>query len=553
MNNLIPLFSGSMLLLITLILPYSGDGEEVQVGWSDQRLFLASLKEALSGKSPVHVTEGLVGPGYVALGVITTKILGTNPSTSLVILNRFSFLSTVLVFFIISFVLLHKVLRTNEQIPSMISRNRAITISSILAFAYTFTLVLSSNFVSFSDIPWTHFTATLLILLCILLTIYSVEEVRKKKLTQYVGFSLLSTVLGLLTQVRFFEAVIFITAMAVWLLLLFIKYMRSSKRGILVVVKAVPVVAFFFIVTSYLSLFLSHAKTFHMLYFTLAKHNPIIREITKIYIEDFPLKFTQLFIDPNFFTMNQPYNIQPIIFGFKFTSFQMPLLLQVPAFLYLLPCTVVLLWFILFVKKDISLFLSAEFFLPVLVGTGLIIGYVSSAASGSSHLKYGFVRDFMAPSWCLALAAGPWIFYSCMGSRIVHIRKLLLWLPLALSIFICLLYGQVLIKFTPLFQFKDFHIQTLNLIPRCSGVECSVVVKTYNSKKQLIEAPRQRYIITSLCPPTGEQKAITLYSENQLFALPSCSESYPVYVFPVNMGYNGPDEPSASWLFKPTK
>jgi hypothetical protein len=40
------LFSGSMLLLITLILPYSGDGEEVQVGWSDQRLFLASLKRS---------------------------------------------------------------------------------------------------------------------------------------------------------------------------------------------------------------------------------------------------------------------------------------------------------------------------------------------------------------------------------------------------------------------------------------------------------------------------------------------------------------------------
>lgn len=553
MNNLIPLFSGSMLLLITLILPYSGNGEEVQVGWWDQRLFLASLKQALSGESPVHVTEGLVGSGYVALGVIITKILGTNPAASLVALNRFSFLSTVLVFFIISFVLLHKVLRRNEQIPSIIFRDSAITISSIIAFAYTFTLVLSSNFVSFSDIPWTHFTATLLIILCILITIYSVEEVRKKKLTQYIGFSLLGIVLGLLTQVRFFEGVIFIMAMSIWLLLLFIKYRRSSKRCLLVVVKAVPVVTLFFVVTSYLSLFISHSKNFHMLYFTLAKHDPVMREITKIYLEDFPLKFIQLFIDPNFFTMNQSYNIQPIIFGFKFTSFQMPLLLQVPAFIYLLPWTLVLLWLILFVKKDMSLFLSAEFFLPLFVGTGLIIGYVSSAASGSLHLKYGFVRDFMAPSWCLALAGGPWIFYSCMGSHTVHIRKLLLWLPPALSIFICLLYGQVLIKFTPIVHFKNFHIQTLNLSPRCSGVECSVVVKMYNSKKHLIEAPRQRYIITSSCPQTGEQKAITLSYENQLFTLPSCSESYPVYVYPVNMGYNGPNEPSASWLFKPTK
>jgi hypothetical protein len=75
----------------------------------------------------------------------------------------------------------------------------------------------------------------------------------------------------------------------------------------------------------------------------------------------------------------------------------------------------------------------------------------------------------------------------------------------------------------------------------------------YNSKKQLVEAPRQRYIITSLCPSTAEQTAVTLSSENQLFTLPSCVESYPVNVFPVNMGYAGTPEAPASWVFKPAK
>jgi hypothetical protein len=32
MNNLLSLLSGSTLLVITLILPYSGDGKEVQLG-----------------------------------------------------------------------------------------------------------------------------------------------------------------------------------------------------------------------------------------------------------------------------------------------------------------------------------------------------------------------------------------------------------------------------------------------------------------------------------------------------------------------------------------
>ncbi|HEY9634183.1 MAG TPA: hypothetical protein V6D14_12285 [Coleofasciculaceae cyanobacterium] len=553
LDNIIPLIYISLLLLITFILPNSGLGEKIQPLWNDQSVFLTSLQEALSGSSPAYVNQGLVGSGYIALGVITTKILGVQPAVALVALNRFSFISTVLVFFLISHVLLCKVLSKAVEIRDNSSANKVKAVASTIAFTYTLTLVLSSNFVSFSDIPWTHFPATLITLICILTTIYSVKEFNQQKPAQYIWFSFLGSALGLLTQIRFFEGAIFVISLLIWLFLLLIKNGLSRNTIKRITFNVLPSVALFFIITSYLSLFISNTKNFHMLYLTFAKNNPSLKEATRIYIDNFPVKFVQLFVDTNFFNTNQSYTVQPIIFGFNISSWRMPLLLQVPALIYILPAAIGILFFIVFIKKDLLGLLSVEFILPFLVGSGLILGYVSSAASGSPLLKYGFVRDFMAPTWCLALITGPWVFYRYIPLFPIYARKFILLFSPVLPIIIGIFYGQILIKSTSFFQFQDFHVQTVHLKHNCRALECSIHVKMHNSKNQVIEAPRERYMINGLCPSTGNETAVTLSSQNQPFTLPFCAESYPVYVFPVNMGYTGPLEPPASWLFKSAK
>lgn len=553
LNNIIFLISCSMLVLITFILPDSGLGEKIQPLWNDQSVFLTSLQQALSGKSPDYVNQGLVGSGYIALGVLTTKILGSQPAIALVALNRFCFISTALVFFLISHFLMGKVLSESRVLQDKLSSIKVNILATILAFSYTIFLVLSSNFVAFSDIPWTHFPATLLTLICLLTIIYSLEGFTKRKTIQYMWFSFLGSALGLLTQIRFFEGAVLIISIATWLFLVVLKNGICRTNIKRLVFKVLPTTSLFFIITSYLCLFISNTKNFHMLYLTFAKHNPSLKEATRIYLDNFPAKFIQLFVDTNFFNMNQSYTVQPIIFGFNLSSWRMPLLLQVPALIYIFPALIIILLLIIFIEKNLLGVVSVEICLPLLVGSGLILGYVSSAATGSPLLKYGFVRDFMAPTWCLALITGPWCFYRYLHLVNIPIRNFILKLFPIIPILIGIVYGQILIKSTSFFQFKDFHVQTVHVKPTCRNLECSIIVKMYNLKNQIIEAPRERYIINGLCPSTGEERAVTLLSQNQHFTLPPCPDSYPVYVFPVNMGYTGSLEPPASWLFTPAK
>ncbi|MEQ9552830.1 MAG: hypothetical protein RIM23_24850 [Coleofasciculus sp. G3-WIS-01] len=88
-----------LLLLIVLILPDSGQGEIVQLSWWDQSVFLKALQDILAGKASGSVENGLVGSGYITLGFLVTKLFSTDPKKSLVLLNRFSFILTTLVFF----------------------------------------------------------------------------------------------------------------------------------------------------------------------------------------------------------------------------------------------------------------------------------------------------------------------------------------------------------------------------------------------------------------------------------------------------------------------
>lgn len=550
------LFFCFLILVITVILPHSNIGEVVQTGWSDQRLFLNSLQQVLAGNSPTAVKLGLIGPGYTALGLIFTKILGINPTYALVVLNRLSFVLTPLVFFKTSEFVSHKYILLINNFSS----NKTFLINyphRFVIFIYTLTIIFSSNFVSFSDIPWTHFVATFLILVSVGLTIVLFEEEKHSiKINKYLLSSILGFSSALLLQVRFFEGVIYFFSLLLWLLLkLIIKISHKSYRQSLLInfIKLSLPALLFFIATCYLTITLSNVKEFNMLYLTLAEKDPFVREYTRIYLNDFPLKFIQLFIDTNFFTKGQDYDIQPLIFGFEPTnSWKMPLLLQIPAMLYMFPATFFLLGILIATKKMLRVF-DIEIFLPLTTSILLVVLYVSAAASGSPHLKYGFVRDFMAPTWLLGLITGPWIFNYFLYLKFQDLKKQILLILPIVPILICILYGQILIKSFSFPKFDNVHVNTIKLTNNCQKSKCNFDLDMYNLKGKIVKAPMQKYIISATCTKTGEQKVMTLSSQNQDVQLPLCNDSYPVNIFVVQMGFAGTPETSASWLLKPIK
>lgn len=586
-NNKASLFVfGGLLLLIASILPCSGAGVEVQSTWWDQSQYISALRQTLNGKLSTQVETGWLGKSYVAFGILITKLFNTDPQLSLVWLNRVSFVGTLLVFYYISFLLTHRFLSQTLKRSTNRSKSKVEIISSIISFAYTISILLSSNFYLFSDIPWTHFVATFLLLCCFLFLFlfWERENVQRNIISQFILASGFGLSFSLLVQLRFFEGLIFLISIIVWITsYLIFSEKQVAKSGCLKFLGLVgfssPVMILAFYVCSVLS------KSENLISSYLDMPDPFIKEYTKIYIYESLLKFVQIFIDTNFYTTNHNYSIAPIFLnaGGFVNTFSMPLFLQVPCLMFVLPFSYVflLVYAIKFLKNRMhDQILKPEFLLPFLVGNGLILGYISNAAAGSPHLKYGFVRDFMAPTWCLALVCAPYIFYELIkthrnqlkeiDSLMLRLFKLklnflhrflktnFLWIPILLITFIGIIYGQLLVflvyilfKTSFFIQFPSLHISQVNFNPYCQSLECSFTMTMYDPSKKIIHVPKQHYIVNAICPTTKKQLAITLSSEKEKFTLLPCNESYTVNIYPTTMGFAGTPESPINWVFNP--
>lgn len=540
-----------LLLVITLSLPYSGQGEVVQVTWSDQSVFLKALQEVLASQPSGLIANGVVGPGYTTLGVLVTQFLGVRPQAALVLLNRFSFVSTVLVFFLLSKISTRQGLKSIKLESGVSSPRQYIrqNCSNLIALIYTVILLFSSHFVSFSDIPWSHFPATLLALLGILSILYLDDNFKKgnSKLI-WLWLSIFGLLLGLLTQVRSFEGIALSISVIIWGFFVSVNAIKRSgvKTYLKSIVGYLIVVALSFAVTFYGSLVITHQTSVPLLYASLKAQNPFAREIFTTYPDNFWVKFVQVFIDPNFFSLNQSYKIKPLIFGFEFDAWRMPFLLQIPSLMYSIPA-IFLLVIVLVVKRKHQAWVEPSILIPLLVGSILTLAYICSPTFGSPHLKYGVVRNMMLVSWCFALVASPGNFYRylvSMGNQFVFL------IPIILPIVVGIIYGQILVK-SGFIEFSPMHIKEIELEQNCQQLICSINVKTYNPKGKPIQPPYQRYIVTGSCPSTGKIMATTLSRQGQPFTLLPCPERYQVNVYPINMGFAGTPEVPISWQFTP--
>lgn len=557
MKNYTPLVFAGLLFLIVIVLPNSGQGEIVKLSWWDQSVFLKALQEVLAGKPSWSVDNGLVGSGYITLGVLVTKLFSIDPKRSLVLLNRFSFISTTLMFYWISLFLNYRALNQINIIEKSAKTNHKIT-ASLVAFIYSLTLIFSSNFVSFSDIPWSHFPASLMAMSCLLLIFYIEESYRHKKnrklLFELSGFGFL---LGLLVQIRTFEGIALALGIATWLSLLGLIYPLATIKRLknsngFKLIKLMIVVSLSYSISFFTSMIVTNQKNINLLYQGLTKieYDPILKEMYTTYPDIFPLKFIQLFIDPNFFSYNQNYEIESLVFGFDFDSFQMPFLLQVPFLLYAMPAVIIIL-IISTYRRNLKVILKdSSFVIPIITGLVLTVAYLGSPLFGSPHLKYGVVRNMMLVMWCLALVAGPWHFYP----YVLPCRRRLLLKRLvglcSIPILVSVVYGQIIVQFTGFWEFEKMHIEKIELDKTCRELTCSLNVISYNDQGQIIKIPNQRYIVAGICPSSQKRMATTV-NPDQSFTLLPCSERYQVDIYPINMGFAGTSEVPVSWQFTP--
>lgn len=347
--------------------PGSGYGSQTLIEWHDQQVFLRGAVQTLEQGLPDAQTRSLVGPAYIGLTLAIGSLFNLTPSVALILLSRMTFVVCAAV------------------LALMAIRERAKTGPWVqLAFIGVAILpLISSVWFRVLDIPWTHFVAATLLggILLVSLT----------RIPLAIRALLVGALAVVLAQTRMFEALVALIAGAIVLPVAVFRYWQDIRaRPAAALAKGAVRLMLPTLAGGVLAFVAIGLITHNWSIYQQYDNQPgmVIRPDLA------PIKAVQLFWDTCFATLCDfapVTTVSPLADGFD--SWRQPLLLQLPG----LPAALLglLVFFALRPVRFLQLPLGVLF--AILAAGGMILAYLSGAPSGSSHLKYGFFRDFIAP------------------------------------------------------------------------------------------------------------------------------------------------------------
>jgi hypothetical protein len=394
------------ILLLVVIEPVSHVG--LNHDWADQAKFYQALTAALHGKANELVDEGWVGSGYVAAAVILNRVVSIRPEDTLVLLNRLCYFGTIVVVgWFVMFI----------RRPSERDRDQVQLFSLIGGFGYLLCVIHANGLTFFSDIPWSHFVSSFLIVLTIALVL-GASRLRTKggKAALLIAAG---TSLGLLAGTRLFDGLVvgvslaFAHGLSVWQASNRRQALRAFIAGCLLI--AISGLASFLVCVH-----LSGAQRIPLFYLSI-RMDPALK---KIYPSTFLAKAFQLFVDPSFDTSNHPFTFRGAAqktWSPSINDWKMPLLLQAPILLYAFALLIpVAAGTFIFKRKD-STAEAASLRTTLIIAIALLIGYTTTFVAGSPNLISGMIRDYMPVIWCLVIVGAPsasWLWIRKPSPRI---------------------------------------------------------------------------------------------------------------------------------------
>ena len=179
------------------LLPVTGDGRNALETNFDQSRDLEALRSVLAEGRADAIAENLIGPGYIATAAVLHWVARISPESALVALTRLSYVLAIA----ICLVLVRVTVRRLVPAPAP----AAVSLSAQVGFTM---LVFAAGTWHWSDVPWSHFYATLLAV-----GFYALRFGPARSST--LSFSLAGGVLALLAVTRSFE---FMAVVAAWAL-----------------------------------------------------------------------------------------------------------------------------------------------------------------------------------------------------------------------------------------------------------------------------------------------------------------------------------------------
>lgn len=401
-----------------LLLPVSGWATVMFDSWFDQQRDLEALRSVLADGRADAIADNVIGPAYIAAAALLHSVFGLSPEDSLVALTRGSYALSVAV----GMVLVRVLVRGLTSAPPLVCLG-----TQVLFVA----LVFSAGTWHWSDVPWSHFFAAFLAV-----TLYAVRYAPARMTVAQAGA--VGVVLALLALTRSFELAALVAAWGIAFVVL--AALRLSAPRTWRVAHLVSGAGAFVATTA--AVYLATGK--RDVFFLYGNHldrqsgNVFTTEIAEtptFSVAFVPVKLVQLFVEPCYYSLctlaDYAGGASPLPLPLADAAgndrlWRMPLAVQLPALVLLPLCVVaivaVLAWFArnraVASGKVRELRLLMEM---TLAAAGIVLGYAASTMTGSSHLRYGFARDFLLPALLTGIVgvslatAGLWLVLSRLG------------------------------------------------------------------------------------------------------------------------------------------
>lgn len=443
------------------IAPPSGMGLSTLVDWRDQQFFLHAATQTIEFGLPDAETQSRVGPAYVALTLGIGQVFSLDPGPALVLLSRLAFAACAITLVTVAI---------RQRLRTSIGLQAALALIAVLS-------LMTSVWYRVTDIPWTHFVAAALLGALVLVGLSALKlSVRS---------ALIGALAIALVQTRMFEALVAAIAAALILPIATVRHWQSFRKWPPTVLLQI---ALPFAVGAALSFsaigLVSHNWSLYQQYST----QPVMVLTPQLA----PTKALQLFWDPCYATLCElarAPTVSPLADSLE--SWRQPLLLQLPG---LAGAAAGLLTLLLF-RPQLALRLPLSVLFAIVASGGLVVAYVSGAPSGSSHLKYGFFRDFVPAlvllncSFIAAVAAAR--------ASDSHTRASLVVPLLVFFIVVAALTG---LRAVGLPQLPGAHIAHFEMASSCEAGTCSFSLSAFDGGGNEVPYPDLSYVTCSGAP-----------------------------------------------------
>lgn len=525
----------------------------------DQHGIYVTFKEAMEGQVPRGIKNGWVAVGYLSMiGFYhQASALWTTPNIE----NSFifhGFIYSVLLGFV-SILFMYRVAR--HQSPN--SNPILIALSCALLWFAFFKL---SATLRFSYLPWSHY-ASGFIGMCFLWLSYESIISRKRKWIFFAGFCG-----SLFFYTRRHEASAIFLAISISLFAIschsfYLSYKENNKFTQWVSnsfkflrPKFIPLIAgvvFSILFIKYFSNWMPMNSHYEQQRVT----NTYVSEYLRIYPQMIPLRIIQTFIDPDYFSYGNKYTTEVIVDrSYGLDNFPMPMLLQIPILLYLIPAALIGFFILMRRKKFWETKISPSVLALLLGGLTFSIitcGYLATAVWGGVHLKHGLVREFILAVTALLVSCGPAMILGIFENQ--YSKKMWL-IPLFGILIFPLGIGQSYFGNSNVLNLPSTHMGPIKSSYSCEDGLCHAELKYFFENGTEFKAPFNHIIINQHCPEGFKDNPLALGESGSTVMGPSfrfeiinCPSAVDVEVYPLFTGYCGSGLPPLKFSTCPNK